>query len=264
VIIHVLGSNGMLGRYVFMYLNSKFSNVVGYTRKNIDASVTDDIPLVLSKGDVVVNCIGLIPQRGVKNPINYITINALFPHLVSSMCDTVGATFVHISTDCVFSGTTGSYTEDSVHDATDLYGRTKSLGEPENATTIRTSIIGEELVNKKSLLEWVRSMAGKDINGYTNHYWNGVTCLCLAKIIADTISNNSFWVGVKHIYSSEVVSKYLLVGLISNIYGLDIKINPVKTPTTCNKSLKSVRDDIIIEVPSLGIQIAEQKDYSLL
>ena len=263
--ILVLGSNGMLGRYVYTYLKQSFSNVIGLTRKDVDASrITDNIPLVIKNDDVVINCIGVIPQRGITEPMTYIMVNSLFPHVVSGMCNTVRAKFIHVSTDCVFSGTVGEYTEDSVHDATDLYGRTKSLGEPSNATIIRTSIIGEELLNKKSLLEWVRSNKGGVVQGYANHHWNGVTCHTLAKIIEHIITTRSFWSGVKHIHSPAPLSKYNLITTINEVYDLGIKVNPVLTHNSCDKTLKSIKPPLGMSIPEIHDQVVAQREYGLL
>ena len=97
---------------------------------------------------------------------------------------------VHISTDCVFNGKKGNYNEEDDHDCLDVYGKTKSLGENPDLTIIRTSIIGEEITNKRSLVEWVKSNTSKEINGFIKHFWNGVTCLQLAKIIYKIITNS--------------------------------------------------------------------------
>ena len=132
---------------------------------------------------------------------------------------------IHVTTDCVFSGKDGNYDENSLHDETNDYGTSKSLGELCKATIIRTSIIGEETINKRSLLEWVRSNRGGEINGFTNHMWNGVTCLQLSKIIEKMIREKFYWEGVRHTFSPRSVSKYELVSLINEIYDLNIKVN---------------------------------------
>ena len=98
--------------------------------------------------------------------------------------------------------------KDDVHTATDIYGTTKSLGESQKSTIIRTSIIGEELTGQNSLLEWIKSNKNKTINGFANHYWNGVTCLTLSKIIKSIIDKKDYWTGVRHIFSPNTVTKY--------------------------------------------------------
>ena len=145
--------------------------------------------------------------------------------------------FIHITTDCVYDGSKGKYSENDIHTTKNIYGITKSLGEPEEATIIRTSIIGEELTNKKSLIEWIKSNKNGEINGYINHYWNGVTCLTLANFIKNIIDNNNFWKGVKHVFSEDIVSKYDLCYYINEIYNLNIKINKYEDALSKNMTL---------------------------
>ena len=153
------------------------------------------------------------------------------------------------------------YDENSKHDETSIYGVSKSLGEVGNACIIRTSIIGEELSNKKSLLEWVRNHRNGTINGYLNHYWNGVTCLTLAKIIKRIIDEGIYWKGVRHIYSPNIVSKYELCCYINQIYQLDINIIPTNLPEKCDKTLISIYPPLFV-IEDLQIQIREQMEQS--
>ena len=167
---------------------------------------------------------------------------------------------IHVTTDCVFSGKEGKYNEKSIHDEINDYGMSKSLGELCKATIIRTSIIGEEVNNKRSLLEWVKSNSGKEINGYENHYWNGVTCLQLAKIVNEIINTGNYWNGVRHIFSPRSVSKYELVTIINDIYNLKIKINKFKTPESVNKTITSIYENMFT-IPDLQKQIEELNKY---
>lgn len=262
--VFVFGSSGMLGGYVSKYFKDTGYNVVDVTRQDINATsanIIDFYALDISGGDVVINCIGLIKQRADVTDLQFILVNAVFPRLLANMCEHIGAKFIHVTTDCVYSGKTGGYVESSPHDATDIYGKSKSLGEPDNATVIRTSIIGEELQNKLSLVEWVKSQAGKTVNGFINHYWNGITCLQFAKICDHIIKNNLFWRGVKHIHSPNKISKFELILAISNAYNLGIVVKEFKTPELCDRSLKSERVDIIIDMPPLNIQIEEMEQF---
>jgi dTDP-4-dehydrorhamnose reductase len=258
----VLGKNGMLGGYVYNYL-SEYFEVIGTTRRELDAT-TATIDLVASNiksGDVVVNCIGIVPQRGNPKKIDFVAVNSMFPLIVQEACNKKGAKFIHITTDCVFNGLWGDYDEEDEHDTYDIYGATKSIGEPENATIVRTSIIGEEKYNFCSLLEWVKLNKGKEISGFTNHIWNGITCLQFAKICKYIIDNNIFWRGVKHIMSPNPITKYELVKLISEVYNLNIKVTPYTTEVTCDRTLSSVRTDVSINVPDLRTQLIEMKDF---
>lgn len=260
--ILVLGMNGMLGRYVYNYLIDDYE-VVGTTRNELDASTISKNVLVSSirSGDVVINCIGIIKQRNEAKKLEFVTVNSLFPLLLQEACLKQKAKFIHITTDCVYDGLVGRYNEDHTHTATDIYGMSKSLGEPEEATVIRTSIIGEEKGQARSLVEWIKSNRDSTVNGYTNHFWNGITCLQFAKVCEYMIKNNLFWRGVKHITSPATVNKFELVNMISDIYDLNITVTPFETPEKCDRSMSSVRDDIEISIPELEVQIREMKDF---
>ena len=148
--------------------------------------------------------------------------------------------------------------ETDFHDETNIYGKSKSQGEPKNCTIIRTSIIGEELNHKRSLVEWIKSNTGGEINGYSNHYWNGITCLQYAKIVEYMILNNIFWEGVRHIYSPTTVSKYELANIINDTYNLGIKINKFETDTVVDKSLSSIyEENKLFNIPELENQVKE-------
>jgi dTDP-4-dehydrorhamnose reductase len=257
----VLGMNGMLGHYVYNYMYDYFE-VVGTTRRELDVT-TANVKFVSSNirpGDVVINCIGLITQRTGIKKLDFIIVNSMFPLIVQEACKEKDAKFIHITTDCVFSGKDGLYNEKDPHDAKDLYGLTKSLGEPDDATVIRTSIIGEETRNYLSLLEWVKNNKNKEVNGYTNHYWNGITCLQFAKLCKHIIDTNCFWTGTKHVFSPELLSKYELIKLISEIFKLDVHVKKHKADVFCNRSLTSIRHDIPIKIPSITEQLHELRE----
>ena len=259
----------MLGRYVYSFLKSEGFKVIGINRNELDIVNTDYyctrallLRTGLSKGDVIINCAGLIKQRSETKTFAFIQVNAVFPHLLQKVCEEYGCNLIHVTTDCVFNGLKGHYDELDGHDATDVYGLTKSLGEPEESTVIRTSIIGEELRNFSSLLEWVKSNRDKEVSGYTNHIWNGITCLQFAKICSGIINRKKFWRGVKHITSPNTINKFDLVRLISDVYDLNIKVNPHETEVKCDRSLVSVRGDVVFEVPELENQLLEMKYFN--
>lgn len=265
--IFVLGSNGMLGRYVSTFL-SKENNVINLTRNELDAETVaeEDITNILvdnkySSGDVIVNCIGMIkPQVDKLGTVAAIKVNSLFPHSLANVGENIGAKVIHITTDCVWSGQDGNYTEDTPHDALDVYGKTKSLGEPENCTVIRTSIIGEEINNGRSLVEWIKSQKDQSANGFTNHKWNGVTCLELAKYIQNIIENNTYWYGVRHIHSPSSVTKDVLLRMINDRYNLNIDVNNTTAGTACDRTLDS-KYTADYEVLELSNQIDEMCLY---
>lgn len=274
--VFIFGATGMLGRYMSSYLKQFDQlDIVKVTRKEIDAlkvTVEDILEFFninnvsISTKCVVINCMGVIPQSKNVNDISnfsYFRINSIFPNLLATVCDKLCVKYIHITTDCVFSGNRGIYSETDDHDETNNYGVSKSLGELGiNATVIRTSIIGEELKNKYSLLEWVRTHTHTEINGYTNHYWNGVTCLQLSKIIANIILYKQYWIGVRHIFSPSPVSKYELVCMINEIYKLNNTVHKFSTEQKIDKTLKSIYNTCVsFEIPELKTQITELQQY---
>jgi dTDP-4-dehydrorhamnose reductase len=272
--ILLFGSNGMLGNYVLQVLQTNYI-VICITRDIYDIENDDFIQLetILNKkvctGDIVINCAGIIPQKYSTNSLKtYIKVNTLFPHKLSEICKQLNLHFIHITTDCVYDGKKGLYSLHDKHNATDIYGISKSLGEPENATIIRTSIIGEELCGKKSLIEWVKSNKNGQIKGYTNHYWNGVTCLELAMYIKYNIDNKIVWKGVKHISSSNIVTKYELCLYINNIYNLNIQIEPYEDVISKNMTLIGDNEytfkDIYSQIKELHLlTCGHMKQYSI-
>jgi dTDP-4-dehydrorhamnose reductase len=257
--IILFGSTGMLGTYIHSVLKNKYE-VICIIRDEYDVmkNTWNDLEqlFILNENDVVINSIGIIPQKTCSIQ-EYIKVNSIFPHMLNHICKKYKSNYIHITTDCVYNGKKGNYDQDE-HDSDTIYGITKSLGECDDATIIRTSIIGEERYGKKSLLEWVISNKGKEINGYKNHYWNGVTCLTLANIIYKMIDENNFWRGVKNI-SSEIITKLELCQYINEIYELNIKINPIDVDYK-NLSLKS---SDIFKVDTIYNQIKEQKNYKI-
>lgn len=195
-----------------------------------------------SRPDAVVNAIGLVKQLpAAADPVASIALNALFPHRVAALCATSGARLVHLSTDCVFSGERGAYTEDDRPDALDLYGRSKLLGEVAGpqALTLRTSLIGRELGSPKGLVEWFLSHAGSEVHGYAQVIWSGLTTQAVATLIADLLSAGPALHGVWHV-SSEAVSKYELLLRLNEVFRADVRV--VRDDTVrWDRSLDSTR-----------------------
>lgn len=193
------------------------------------------------KPDFLVNCIGIIKQlKDARNSKISIYINALFPHLLEELCSESGCKLIHISTDCVFSGRKGNYSEKDISDAEDLYGRTKFLGEvsrSDSALTLRTSIIGRELFTQNGLIEWFLSQNHHQIKGYTNAIYTGLTTIALCKEIKRVISEYPNLSGLYQV-SSNKISKHNMLEITKNIYGLDIEILPHEA-FHCDRSLDS-------------------------
>jgi dTDP-4-dehydrorhamnose reductase len=268
--IFVIGSTGMLGKYVSTYLNDYYE-VVEINRKEIDASLIKEselkarfLHLKINEGDVVINCAGTIkPRVDQLGDLNAVLVNSVFPRILANVCDYYKVKMIHPTTDCVYSGNKGSYSENDNYDVYDVYGMSKALGEPKNCTVIRTSIIGEEVNQGRSLIEWVKSEKNKTVNGFTNHFWNGVTCLEFAKICKKMIDENLFWNGTKHLHSN-TLNKKELVELISKSFELNVTVVEKQTEKTCDRSLSTIYDDINkFDIPTLKDQLNELKDFSI-
>ena len=264
----------MLGAYVNSHFKNKGYEVIGFNRNHLDIAKSDLGEFQLQaflynkrveRGDVVINCTGTIKSMIDKHgTLTAIKVNSLFPHLLANVCEKMGCKLIFVTTDCVYFGKDGNYTEDFPHDCTDVYGKSKSLGEPENCTVIRTSIIGEEVKTNRSLIEWVKSQEGNTIKGYTNHHWNGVTCYQLAKVFEDIVKNNKYWNGVRHIFSPKAVNKYELVKMIIDAHNLDIVVVPFETPAKCDRTLSTIYFDAedtfssTFNIPGIITQLKEQ------
>jgi dTDP-4-dehydrorhamnose reductase len=262
--IVVLGAGGMLGHKVFQALQARFPTTVATLRGGRTDPPLDNVSLFRSgailehidvqnwafltstlstlRPTVIVNCVGVIKQRADTHAaIPSITINSLLPHWLATAAESWGGRVIHFSSDCVFSGRDGGYIEDSVSDAEDLYGRTKYLGEVAypNSLTLRTSIIGRELSQHKSLLDWFLARNHGTVNGFTRHYYTGVTTNYLAELVADLIVQHPSLFGVYQV-ASDRISKYELLQLLREAYDLDVTVLPDDGPF-CDRSLRGDR-----------------------
>lgn len=274
--IILFGKSGMLGSYIYSYFKT-FRNDIEIIpveseeyRVSIDSFLTLEELLIkkcIDSNTCVINCIGCIPQRkSDSDNQNYYIINTLFPHLLSKFCKKYNAKLIHPTTDCVYTGISdkGMYIESDFHDEKGHYGMSKSLGEPSDSTVIRCSIIGEELKNKKSFLEFVKNSKGV-IQGWDNHMWNGITCLQYAKIIEQIIDNNLYWKGIRHLYSPTPISKFRMAELIKNTFNIDVEIKKTSTPTCVNKTLfSSFNTNELFKIPELETQIKMLKNFKFI
>ncbi len=276
--ILILGVSGMLGHTIFheMLINRNF-DVMGTVRslsevdkhfpdrmlervvQNVDACKIDSVERIIKDfaPDIVINCIGLIKQLPIANePLPVITLNSLFPHQVAAICGEAGCRMIHVSTDCVFNGAKGSYTEEDSLSAEDLYGISKYMGEVkyDHTITIRTSIIGHELSSNFSLVEWFLSQTGS-VNGFTNAIYSGFPTIEIANIIADYIIPDKKLSGLYQV-SSNPISKYELLKIVSRVYGKSIDVVPFDDYHD-NKSLLSekFRKQTGYQPPDWGVLI---------
>ena len=243
--ILIIGASGMLGSAVLRVMDERLEwQVCGTVRDpsakrffddkirakiitgvNID-QVDQLVGLLQStRPNVVINCVGLIKQKeAVDNPLVALPVNSIFPHRLAGLCKLIDARLIHISTDCVFSGSRGNYVESDIVDARDLYGISKAIGEVtySHTITLRTSIIGHELQSSNGLLEWFLSQ--KDFcRGYASAIFSGLPTVVLAQIIRDYIIPNCEMCGLYHV-ASKPISKFDLLNIISDVYGKKIKI----------------------------------------
>lgn len=243
----VLGAGGMLGNAIFRFFSADEKFETSGTLRSADSlryfnsreqealitnvDVAKDADLVALfadvKPDIVINCVGVIKQRdAVRDHLTTLSINALLPHRLAQFCRLTDARLVHISTDCVFSGSKGNYRESDFADADDLYGRTKHLGEVDypHAVTLRTSIIGHELGSTRSLVDWFLSQ--KDtVKGYKNAIFSGLPTVEVARVIRDFVLPNTNLNGLYHL-SADPINKHDLLTLVAKIYGKTTKIIP--------------------------------------
>lgn len=198
--------------------------------RGIDVTDFDELRRMLSeiRPDYIINCVGVVKQRDeARLAIPSIVINSLLPHKLAAFAAEWGGRVIHPSTDCVFDGKRGSYTEEDLSNADDLYGKSKFLGEVqvENALTLRTSIIGRELVTHRSLLDWFISQKGKTVQGFTKVIYSGVTTNQLAEVVTFVIRDFPDLQGLYQIVS-EPISKYDLLGMINTAFNLGIELIP--------------------------------------
>lgn len=265
--IVILGATGMLGHKVYEH----FSSLEGYevfgsyrteavapSRNSFYFDAETPLWENIPECDYILNCIGVIKPFMKNNTAAAIRINSLFPWELSSWCSNNSTKLIHITTDCVFSGKEGSYTEESLHDCLDDYGKSKSLGEPDNCMVIRTSIIGEEIHKNASLIAWAKSQKGKEVNGFTNHHWNGITTLEYGKICQQIIDSGLYSVGLHHVHSPEPVNKLELLKFISDRFQLGLNIRAYQTAQNCDRTLSSSKNLINnIDVSSIYRQLGE-------
>ncbi len=202
----------------------------GQLINNVDVLDQDALVNVLARirPDIVINCVGLIKQLAdAKDPLSALPINAMLPHRLAKLCGLAGARLIHVSTDCVFSGRKGMYTEADLSDAEDLYGKSKFIGELHkvpHAITLRTSIIGHELGTNFSLIDWFLSQSGP-VKGYEKAIFSGLPTVELARVMKDYVIPNPGLHGLYHV-SVEPIDKLSLLRLVAEVYGHQIQIIP--------------------------------------
>lgn len=270
--ILILGCTGMLGHAVSNHFSSNSNYKVIHTyRKSVNNDTLSHICSMLSRNDnkreqntllafdintqdrwflnslprdvdYVINCIGCVKQKDY-DLRTYLSVNSQFPIMLANWCEANLIKLIHITTDCVFSGTNlnESYSEEDLPDCDDIYGISKEIGEPQNCLVLRTSIIGKEIRANYSLLEWARSQRNTQVDGYVNHIWNGVTNVQYAKICEQIIENNLWEKNLFHVFSNPV-SKYEMLVSFNEKFNLNLMINPCVHEQSINRQLSTVYD----------------------
>lgn len=264
----VFGGTGMAGHMITMYLSNlkdKYNVLnICHTNKLNKNSILCDISDINHVNeivqnvnpDVIINCIGVLNKVAELNIKNTVYINTFFPKLLARIGEKRNIKIIHLSTDCVFNGLKGNYTEESFKDEEGIYGLSKNLGEIEdkNCLTIRTSIIGPELKNGSGLFNWFMSQKGT-LKGFSNVFWSGITTLELSKVIDKAIDVNI--TGIYNITPGYKISKYDLLNIIKDEFKKDDIIIERNNTVVCDKSLVTIKSDFEYKAPSYEIMVKE-------
>lgn len=285
----ILGGSGLIGHKLWQILSVRFGDVYTTIRKSkdslqkfeifdsnkvienvdvIDFSSVENILNDLSP-DVILNCIGITKRRPeINEPIKALKINSIFPHELSKWCAKNNRKMIHFSTDCVFNGKEGNYTEDSLTTAEDNYGRTKAFGEVKNdpnALTIRSSFIGRELSHGSELLEWFLSQNGKVIKGFQKAFYSGVSTIEMSKVVGDIIEYHPDLTGLYQLTTDSPISKFELLNIAKDSFNMNIEIVPdsdfYNNNTLNGKKLKQV---IEYTAPSWQTMLDELANESII
>jgi len=269
--ILVLGATGMAGHTIAIYLSEAGHEVVGFSRtkinycENINGDITDfdNTKKIITEGnfDAIINAIGILNEDAERHKAEAVLVNSYLPHFLSETTKNMRTKIIQMSTDCVFSGKSGSYTESSLKDGELFYDKTKALGELDNDIdlTFRNSIIGPDMNEKGiGLFNWFMKQKGQ-INGFDKAIWTGVTTLTLAKAIQQALIEDLC--GIYNLVNNKTITKYELLRLLSK----HCKENQLEIrPTAClvlDKSLINTRKDFSFIVPSYETMIIEMKDW---
>lgn len=269
--ILVIGATGMAGHTLAIYFKDAGYDVTTFTRRkfeycnNIIGDITDlnFVENVVQEGkyDAVINAVGILNKDADDNKSLAVMINSFFPHYLSNITKNLKTKVIHMSTDCVFSGNTGGYTETSFKDGETFYDRSKALGELDNNKdlTFRNSIIGPDLNESGiGLFNWFMKQKGQ-VNGYTKAIWTGVTTLTLAKAIEKALEENL--TGLYNLVNNESISKFDLLKLFNKHIKDDRTVILPDDSVRVDKSLINNRKDFSFVVPSYEQMIIEMKEW---
>lgn len=267
----VLGCNGMAGHTISLYLKEQGHEVLGFalTKSNLVDSVAGDATdaefmkelIGVNKFDSVINCIGLLNQFAENNKAGATYLNSYFPHYLAQLTEGTDTQVIHMSTDCVFSGERGQYTEDDLRDGPTFYDRSKALGELEDDKniTLRNSIVGPDInENGIGLLNWFMHQKG-EVTGYTGAMWTGQTTLQLAKTMEVAAKEKAH--GLFNTVPDTSISKCDLLNLFNEYLRKDkVSIIPVNK-MAADKSLKRTRWEFGYKIPDYDVMVSELGDW---
>lgn len=254
----ILGSSGLLGSSIALVANQKNLNTLELSRatcRGLEAKLRRPEGLLseisLGPSDLLINCVGKTKQKIDSDSDSSVNeafwLNSRVPADLAMACKNLGANYLQIGTDCVFSGEKGSYIETDPHDATDVYGVTKSKGESAPfVNIIRTSFIGSATAESPGLWSWLESRPeNATLNGYVDHYWNGVSTTALGDIVTASFLKNYEISGVQHLVPNDTVSKFQLLKMIARRTGrTDLKIEPFETLNPKNMTLSTTKPEV--------------------
>ena len=251
----VVGSTGMLGSAVIAQLSRSDLDIIEASRSKgirFDAERDSCEDLLLAAGltsqDYVVNCVGLtkthIDEADPSSVERAVRLNILFPISLAQAAGKSGVRIIQVATDCVFSGKHGHYTESSSHDADDVYGKSKSIGEVgfENVLHLRCSLVGPEIAGRSSLFfEWIRGLEyGAIVDGFVDHIWNGLTSQAFGAIVSGIVESGTFFSGVQHLVAADSLTKFELVKMELDLLGRnDVVVNETITGNKVDRTLET-------------------------
>jgi len=271
--ILVLGANGMAGHTIALYFIEKGHSVTTLTRKPLDIGINVNLSInaenseelkniiIEKEFDAVINCIGILNQNAEENKDTAIFLNSYLPHFLSNITKNSKTKIVHMSTDCVFSGSEGNYQENSIKDGYTFYDRTKALGELSNNKdlTFRNSIIGPDM-NKDGigLFNWFMQQSDS-IDGFEKAIWTGVTTVTLARAMEAAIIQNV--TGLYNLVNNEKINKFEMLIIFNEIFKNNEVIINSNNHVVIDKSLLNTRKDFEFEIPSYKEMFIEMHDW---
>ena len=279
--ILILGVSGLIGHKLYQKLGDRFGDVFGTLHgsrdrfgwtgmfdgpeifDNVDVRDFQRLEGILQSinPDVVLNCAGITKRRPeINQPLQAIAVNSLFPHILAEWAGNNGKRVIHFSTDCVFNGERGDYTEESVTTGEDMYGKTKALGEIryDHTLSIRSSFVGRELSVHSELLDWFLQQRGKTIKGFRQAWYSGLSTIEMSRIVGDIIEHHTEISQLHQLSIEKPISKYELLCLARDAFGVDVEIVPddaFEIKPTLDSSL--LRSKIDLRIPDWKTMMAD-------